>query len=949
MKNPLRILTLCLSVLIFSFAARADEASTSMCYGDYTPPVAICDAHTVVALGADGLATVYAYNFDDGSYDNCEISHFKAARMWQGWCPYGVADDTEFRPYVQFCCEDIAASPIWIIVRVFDHAGNYNDCMVQVTVQDGPGSLHCPPDKWIYCDYWFDWNDLYDPWNTFFGWATSGGGCADPSISVEIHDLRNSCGIGYIKRIFSTGGGGYGYGGNTCIQYINVKAHYPFNGYNIHWPPHYTMSGCDDQNIDPSHLPEPYNMPTWGDSQCSLIGYSYDDQVFEFVEGVCKKVLRTWTIIDWCTFDPHHPYYGGIWTYLQVIKLVDDSKPIFENCMDITVNGLEPECKGRLMHHPMVWDECTPADKLDYEYKIDIYANGSIDIIRHDHKYIDEILPIGDHKVYWYVDDNCGNLSSCSFRVKIIDKKPPTPICYAQLSTVVMPQGGMVTLWARDFNASSFDNCTHPQYLKYSFSSNILEASRVFTCDDVGIVPLQIYVTDQSGNQAYCNVSIVLTDNGPICPEMNPLDGSVDMFTGEAISGAEVALYKVMPNNVMQMDMMKLSGMDGSYRVGFGTTQYDRMLDVTKQSDPMAGVSTLDLVYLQQHILGSAQITHPAGLLAADVDGSGRAGVNDLLMLRDAIISGGRSLRGAAMPWEFYPEDCTWLPNGQPECEFSIQIDHTAPPTTAQNFIGYKVGDINGDVMHNPGNRAVYKYPIGVKYDEQHQAYLFVALEDADLLGIQLSLQTTLSGGPRPMAGGELNVSGQNCYLDNEKQLVNMSWVATNTEHVSKGDVLFTMDVPAFYAKRKGTWGKGIYRNEVYFTDRVAVPVELKRLDEQQETDGIPGAISGSTPETSAGLQARSAGTSTRIVEPVFAPNPMSEAGIVYFILDQAQPVNFEVYSANQQLMISRKIDGVRGTNEMLVSGSQLGLPGVYLYRLTIGGDTYTGRIVFVD
>ena len=77
------------------------------CYHDYIAPVAICDAHTVVALSNTGTAKLYATDIDDGSYDNCHLESYQARRMTQGWCPPGVADDTQFRPYVEFCCEDV--------------------------------------------------------------------------------------------------------------------------------------------------------------------------------------------------------------------------------------------------------------------------------------------------------------------------------------------------------------------------------------------------------------------------------------------------------------------------------------------------------------------------------------------------------------------------------------------------------------------------------------------------------------------------------------------------------------------------------------------------------------------------------------------------------------------------------------------------------------------------
>ncbi len=951
MRYPLLVIS-CLSFLIFNVNLSATDDAATNCYNDNIPPVAVCDEHTVVALGADGLATLYAYNLDDGSYDNCAIAYFKAARMWPGWCPDGVVDDTQFRPYVQFCCEDVGASPIWIIMRVYDTSGNYNQCMVQVDVQNGPSSLHCPPDKTIYCDYWFDWNDLYDPWNSFFGWPTSGGGCNNPNVSVQVYDHR-TCGVGSIERVFTIDGGyGGGWGwDNSCTQHIWVEPHYPFNGEYINWPPYYTANGCDMVNVDPQNLPYPYDRPHWTDTPCSLVGYSWDDQVFEFVDGVCKKILRTWTVIDWCKYDPHHPYYGGIWTYLQVIKLVDHSKPQFENCKDMTVDGLENDCKGRFIFHPQVWDECTPLDKLSYEYKIDLYANGTYDIMRKGVPYIDEVLPLGHHKVYWFIDDNCGNLNSCSFYIDVRDKKPPTPVCYAALSTVVMPQGGMITLWAKDFDASSFDNCTKREKLRFSFSPNVLETSHVFTCDDVGVVSLPIYATDEAGNQAYCTVSITITDNGPVCPDMNPLTGTVTMFTGEAVSGADVALYKIMPDGSELMDMTKQSADDGSYKVGFGTTQYDRMLEVTKQTNSMAGISTLDLVYLQQHILGITPITHPAALRAADVDGSGHVGVNDLLMLRDAFLSGGRSLNGTALPWEFYPSDCDWLPNGQPACQFNVEIDHTAPPSYPLDFIGYKVGDINGDIMQDPANRSAYHFPIGVRYDKTQKAFVFVAMDDADILGMQLSLKAALTGGPKAMIGGALNMTEQNCYLDQDRQVVNMSWITPSVEPIRTGEVLFTMPAPDNQASRsQALWGKGLYRNEMYLADKTPVPVEIKILDAQQSADLQAAAAENGVQQSDQSIGLRSGdGTGAHAEEAFFAPNPMSEAGLLYFRLLEDQDVQLEIFSASQQLIVAKKVAGARGMNQVLITSDDLGQTGVFLYRLTAGEKSFTGRIICVN
>lgn len=954
MKYPLLFSTLLVSLLLVP-----SKSLVASCYYDNIPPVAVCDAHTVVALGSDGIATVYAYNFDDGSYDNCGISHFKAARMWPGWCPYGVADDTQFRPYVQFCCQDVGSGPIWIIVRVFDHAGNYNECMVTVTVQAGPGGpLHCPPDKYINCDYWFDWNELYNPWNTFFGWPTGGGsGCGgNPNVTVQVFD-HTTCGSGYIKRVFSTGGGGYGYGGNksTCIQIIHINNYHSFGYHDITWPWDYMTDACHGGSVDPNHLPHGYDKPRWTNKPCSQVGYSYKDQVFYFEGGVCTKILRTWTVIDWCKYNPHYPHYGGKWERVQIIKLKDTTKPQFENCVDVTVNGEEEDCKGRFKHNPHVWDNCTPANKLKYEYKIDIYANGSIDIIRTGRTTIDEVLPSGKHKVLWFVDDNCGNTNSCSFFVTVEDKKPPTPICFAQLSTVVMPSSGMVTIWAKDFDASSFDNCTKAHQLRYSFSPNVHEGSRTFTCDDLGLNALRIYVTDLAGNQAFCNVFLTIDDNESVCENMNPITGNVETFSSDAVSGASVLMHKIMPNGDMVVDMNRISDSHGGYKVGFGTTQYNRMIEVKKEAETMAGITTLDLVYLQQHIMGVAPITHPAALMAADLDGSGRAGVNDLLMLRDAVLSGGKSLRGKGLPWYFYPSDCEWN-NGAPVCKYSVEINHTQPPTYPLDFIGYKMGDVNGDIMEDPSQRNVARFPVGVFYDKTVGAFAFTALEDATVFGMQLSFNTALQvNASAPMAGGMMNVSAQNCYYDRTDRIVNLSWTTPFAQKFEKGDVLFFMTAPEHQAAMGNEallWKTGIYRNEIYMTDRTAMPVELRRIDQPQTTGYGQVAIGGETPGADQITFRSGNGLNgfDNLVEgqTFFAPNPMVDAGLLYFVLPTQMEVTLEVFGSDNRTVVSRKIHAAKGLNEAMITARELGSTGMFLYRISAGEDTFTGKIVSV-
>ena len=52
---------------------------------------------------------------------------------------------------------------------------------------------------------------------------------------------------------------------------------------------------------------------------------------------------------------------------------------------------------------------------------------------------------------------------------------------------------------------------------KLSFSSNVNDTVVNFTCADLGTNPVQLWVTDASGNQDFVDVDIIIQDNLGVC------------------------------------------------------------------------------------------------------------------------------------------------------------------------------------------------------------------------------------------------------------------------------------------------------------------------------------------------------------------------------------------------------------------------------------------------
>lgn len=120
------------------------------------------------------------------------------------------------------------------------------------------------------------------------------------------------------------------------------------------------------------------------------------------------------------------------------------------------------------------------------------------------------------------------------------------------------------------------------------------------------------------------------------------------------------------------------------------------MLDV----DPVNGVSTLDLILLNRHILGVQALTSPYKRLAADVNNSASISLIDMIGIRKAIL--GQTVGISTSPsWRFVRADYVFA-NPQLPWQGNVPATYTidALPEAGvddADFIGIKMGDINGD------------------------------------------------------------------------------------------------------------------------------------------------------------------------------------------------------------------------------------------------------------
>jgi len=197
-------------------------------------------------------------------------------------------------------------------------------------------AIYCPDDVYLTCE-----DELWDLSIYGDAYVQTYNGTQSAGNPVETWALNN-CDVGHIYRTWTVED--YQWNTHTCTQVIFVSSTGGFTEADIDWPEDVELYGCDP-DTDPHSFPPGQGFPTYAEPTCSNIAVGYTDQLFHF-SGTCDKIVRTWTVIDWCQSG-----YGGkngvTFTYLQKIKISDSNEPEFicphdvevasHNCMDAEV------------------------------------------------------------------------------------------------------------------------------------------------------------------------------------------------------------------------------------------------------------------------------------------------------------------------------------------------------------------------------------------------------------------------------------------------------------------------------------------------------------------------------------------------------------------------------------------------------------------------------------
>jgi len=797
-------------------------------------------------------------------------------------------------------------------------------------------------------------------------WIWDNCSLIDSSLVTKDEFYFDNCNNGWIKRTWSA----KDKCGNivTVDQKIVTKHRSDFE---VLFPAD-KITVCDrKEDVSPDAIGKPVVM----DDECELVGVNYQDQQFDIVPDACYKIVRTWRIVDWCKFDPGRVKFDqdiivddrlvadtikrpcvyrhlkdngdGFITYVQIILIKDTIAPVV-TCLDDTVCIFSENCDLPSVLIPFsATDNCTSPELISFRWELNenpsaadllakAYNKSSIDKRSSgDIKALSIVQPQGRSLVTVIAEDNCGNEDTCTFVLTVRDCKKPTPYCFNGIATVIMPSTGMIKVWAKDIDAGSFDNCTSRANLKFSFGPSIADSCRVFDCRDIpnGIgftVQIDIYVWDEAGNFDYCSTFISIQDGGgDECENAKSVAGS--------ISG-EIRTQQSEP-----IEHVLIEAHSSHYYPSFKTTvngQYaflnlplhsQYLIKPARNDQPSNGVSTIDLLMIQKHILGMEPFTKGYQYIAADINNDKAVTALDLLELRKLILYIYDDLPGNKS-WKFIPKQLEiniqnpWL------FQEYIDIKGLKADELNRDFVGIKIGDLNlTAIAHSLRGLESRSLDQSLSFTTPEQVLLqgqesVVSFSSPNFNGIEAFQFSLKHDGLEilDVQGNELEMDQRNFGVINGYLTASWNHPAGTTIPLSK--TLFSIRIKA---NKTIKLSQSLAINSMYTRAESYNGKEFGGVDLIFDNQSTPSKYNFTLYQN--------------------VPNPFHSYTLIAFDLPRNETVTLQVSNLTGKSLITRKITGNHGYNQYRLEKQELNSAGVYYYSIETNSARHTRRMIMVN
>jgi hypothetical protein len=351
-----------------------------------------------------------------------------------------------------------------------------------------------------------------------------------------------------------------------------------------------------------------------------------------------------------------------------------------------------------------------------------------------------------------------------------------------------------------------------------------------------------------------------------------------------------------------------------------------------KNTDFLQGVSTLDLIKIQKHLLGLQLFDSPLQYIAADVTGNNTVSVLDLVDLRKLILGRIQELPGNTS-WRFGNPDQD-LPLSNPWVfEETMNIPRLDFKQENVNFLAVKIGDVNRSLNNLSGevetrsNQSLDLIIHERRVERGELVRIDIRSADfAEVAGFQCGFRLH-DVVVQTIESGALNMTDA-FSVNAFDQTLRMSWIHQEPQTISPGEVLFSIVVESSRATAISEilhLDNTILKAEAYVGDETEV-VEL-RIRAQNDKEIQHG---------------------THLFQNI--PNPFSAETEIRFYLDKAGDVDIRIYSVEGDLLYEHHRYFGKGEHAIAIANHDLKMtPGILFYQLKTDDFVESKRMMLLE
>jgi hypothetical protein len=502
----------------------------------------------------------------------------------------------------------------------------------------------------------------------------------------------------------------------------------------------------------------------------------------------------------------------------------------------------------------------------------------------------------------------------------------------------------MAEIWATDFDNGSNHPCGYEILLSFTpvtlngLGNMVGTPNLVFDCGDRGDNDVTIYVAalTPAGDIVQSSVTtfIDIQDNATpkICPPAPPrvatVSGILATETDEVVEDVFV--------NLGGSELHTMSNEEGKFDFINMTTGGAYSVKPEKNDDHINGVSTLDLVLIQRHILSIDKLNSPYKLIASDANRDGKITAADLVELRKLILGTTTSFSNNKS-WRFVDKGYTFqdVKFAQGEAFPEVYNIENLNTDMTTDFIAVKIGDVNGNVKaNNLSNTVESRSSKNLVLTTDHKS--FVAGESVVIpvkveTGFDLSgLQFTLNFDSEVLALTGIDPAGMNINDQNfgfnkvNEGVITASWNDDTSVAFNAGQTLFNL---TFIAKSNGSTDEILNINSDV--------TKAEAYDRNTQTMNVSWNVTGRTENRDFVLHQN-------------VPNPFKEITMIGFELPNAMVATITVFDITGKVVKTTNINGNKGYNIIELNKAELSA-GVMYYSLKAGEFTSTKKMVVIE